>query len=345
MVPFGGWNMPLQYEGILKEYDYNRKTVSIFDCSHMGEFLIEGDLEASGLNRIVTQRLKDMPIKTCRYGTMCQEQGGVIDDLIVYRIAQEKWMIVVNAANTDKNRQNFQSLLTSQSSFQDITFKTAKLDIQGPLSRDLLVQYVPEIKRLEYYSFDEFVLLGERCIISRTGYTGELGYEIYFPWEKARILWKEILKNDHIKPTGLGIRDVLRIEMCYPLYGHELDEKTTPLEAGLKKFVDFEKEFIGRDVLLRLDKSGNYKKTFYFVSENRRSPRQHYKIWNEEGREIGEVTSGTFSPALERGIGIGFVEGASPKPGAPILFGDENVKVKAEIVSRPFYKTGTLKNY
>src|SRR5262249_40012274 len=157
------------------------------------------------------------------------------------------------------------------------------------------------IKKLEYYCFDEFDLLGERSIISRTGYTGELGYEIYFPWIKAKELWKEILKNGNVKPTGLGVRDVLRIEMCYPLYGHELDEAITPIEAGLKKFVDLTKDFIGRDALAK--KSGG-RRTVYFTSESRRSPRSHHKLFLPDGQEIGAVTSGTFSPALNAGIGI-----------------------------------------
>lgn len=343
MVGFGGWNMPLQYEGILQEFEYNRKTVSIFDCSHMGEFLIEGDLQSSGLDNIVTQTLADMPVKTCRYGTMLNTQGGVIDDLIVYKISDAKWMIVVNASNTDKNRQHFQAHLSKSAQFQDISMQTAKLDLQGPESRDVLKRLVPDIGKLEYYCFDEFDLLGQKVIISRTGYTGELGYEIYYPWTKAKELWKEILKNGNVKPTGLGVRDVLRIEMCYPLYGHELDETISPLEAGLKKFVDVSKNFIGKEALLKLEKSESRRKTVCFVSESRRAPRAHHKIYSSDGREVGFVTSGTFSPALERGIGIGLV--SEPlKAGDKILFGDEKGKNSADVAARPFYKNGSLKN-
>ena len=343
MVEFAGWNMPLQYEGILQEFEYNRKGVSIFDCSHMGEFILEGDLRESGLDRIVTQPLKDMPVKTCRYGTMLNVQGGTIDDLIVYRIAQEKWMIVVNAANIDKDRRHFQSHLSRSANFQDVSMQTAKLDLQGPMSRDVLSRLVPDIGRLEYYTFDEFDLLGERVIISRTGYTGELGYEIYYPWSKVKELWKAIIKNDNVKPTGLGVRDVLRIEMCYPLYGHELDETISPLDSGLKKFLDYSKDFIGKDALLKREADGIKQSPVFFLSQNRRSPRAHHKIYSSNGIELGIVTSGTFSPALGCGIGIGLVH-KSQKTGDEILFGDEKNKNLAIVGTRPFYKQGSLKN-
>lgn len=343
MVEFAGWHMPVQYEGILQEFEYNRKFASIFDCSHMGEFLLQGDLKSSGLDRIVTQTLVDMPVKTCRYGTMLNENGGTIDDLIVYKITEEKWMIVVNAANIDKDRRHFMSHLTKSAGFQDVSIKTAKLDLQGPLSRQVLSRLVPGIAALEYYTFDHFSLLGENVIISRTGYTGELGYEIYFPWIKAKELWKEILKNDNVKPTGLGVRDVLRIEMCYPLYGHELDDTISPLDAGLKKFVDPTKEFFGKEALLKREESGLKRNTVCFVSSTRRSPRAHHTLYSPDGFELGVVTSGTFSPALGVGIGIGLIR-QPMKPGDEIIFGDEKSRNTAAVSTRPFYKQGSLKN-
>ena len=344
MVGFGGWNMPLQYEGIIAEWDHNRKTCSIFDCSHMGEFLISGDLKDSGLDRIVTQRLSDMPLKTCRYGAMLNLQGGVIDDLIVYRKAAQEWMIVVNASNIEKNAHHFKTNLTPKATFKDVSFQTAKLDLQGPLSRDILKTYIPEISKLEYYTFDEFALLGEKCLISRTGYTGELGYEIYYPWEKSKELWRAILKNDKVKPTGLGVRDVLRIEMCYSLYGHELQEHISPLQAGLSKFIDFEKDFIGKDVLLKEKAQGIKRSIGCFTSDSRRSPRAGHKIFDDKGSVIGEVTSGTFSPGLQLGIGLGFIDVASNSVEKKISFGDERTQSPATIIKRPFYKNGTLKH-
>ncbi len=343
MVGFGGWNMPLQYDGIIAEWDYNRKTCSIFDCSHMGEFLIKGDVKTCGLDRIVTQSIVDTPVKTCRYGAMLNEAGGVIDDLIVYRKAQDEWMIVVNASNIAKDAAHFKAHLNNTANFIDMSLKTAKLDLQGPLSRDVLKVFVPGIVKLDYYAFDEFNFNGIPCLISRTGYTGELGYEIYCPWEKAKEIWKTLLKNDTVKPTGLGVRDVLRIEMCYSLYGHELDENISPLEAGLNKFIDFNKDFIGKPALEAQLKSGVSRVVGFFASENRRSPRAGHQLFNEAGVVIGSVVSGTFSPGLQVGIGIGFLNQAHA-PGIKISFGDEKNKAGAVIAKRPFYKNGSLKH-
>ncbi len=344
MVPFGGWNMPLQYESILQEWEYNRRGCSIFDCSHMGEFLIEGDAVTLGLDRIVTQPIVDMPIGSCRYGAICHPQGGVIDDLIVYRRGQESWMIVVNAANIAKDAAHFRAHLKAASAFTDVSFQTAKLDVQGPHSRDVLAPLVPGIQELEYYTFKEYTVLGERCIVSRTGYTGELGFEIYYPWEKAKQLWKTILKDDKVKPTGLGVRDVLRVEMCYSLYGHELDDAITPLQAGLDKFLDWNKAFIGRDALLKIKEQGGYSKVGYFVSASRRSPRAGNELFNSDGTKIGVTTSGTFSPGLGVGIGIGFINPAFLTKGTTISFSDGRSQTPATIVGRPFYKEGTIKN-
>ena len=341
MVGFGGWHMPLQYESILAEWEHNRKTVSIFDCSHMGEFLVKGDAKACGLDRIVTQTIVDMPVNTCRYGAMLNEEGGIIDDLIVYRKAQEDWMIVVNASNIEKNALHFRKSLNASAFFEDVSFKTAKLDLQGPRSRDVLRALVPGVEKLAYYTFDQFQINGIPCLISRTGYTGELGFEIYCPWEKCKEIWKRILTHDTVKPTGLGVRDVLRVEMCYSLYGHELDEAISPLEAGLDKFIDADKDFIGRKALAE---KLPQRRIGYFISASRKSPRADNKIFDAVGQEIGIVTSGTFSPALQVGIGIGFMkQPPSKEAGLDIFFGDEKNKAAAVVAKRPFYKNGSLK--
>ncbi len=341
MVGFGGWNMPLQYESILSEWDHNRKTVSIFDCSHMGEFMIKGDAVACGLDSIVTQTITDMPVNTCRYGAMLNEAGGIIDDLIVYRKGAEDWMIVVNAANIEKNARHFRAHLNAKANFEDASFKTAKLDVQGPQSRDVLKALgLAAIEKLSYYTFGQFQIKGVPCLISRTGYTGELGYEIYCPWEKCKEIWKNILDNATVKPTGLGVRDVLRVEMCYSLYGHELDETISPLEAGLDKFIDGKKNFIGRQAV----SAQTPQRTIgYFISASRKSPRAGNKIFDAAGNEIGMVTSGTFSPALNAGIGIGFMDSPRRDAGVEIFFGDEKSKAAAVVAKRPFYKFGSLK--
>jgi len=341
MVPFAGWEMALQYpDGILKEHEANRKGCSIFDCSHMGEFLIEGDPVACGLDRIVTQRIVDQPVGTCRYGMALNDAGGTIDDLIVYRLAPEKWMVVVNASNMEKDAAHFRKHLTPGAKCVDISFQTAKLDIQGPLSRDVLEVLAPGIAKLDHYTFDVFDVLGESVIVSRTGYTGELGYEVYYPWAKAKRLWDAVLADKRVRPTGLGVRDVLRIEVCYPLYGHELSEQITPVEAGLKRFVDMDKEFIGKSALA----AGPARKIVHFISDSRRSPRQGHQLFLEDGSVIGEVVSGTFSPALGFGVGIGFIKKEFTGTVKDIIFGEEKLRLGAQAATRPFYKTGSLKD-
>lgn len=336
--------MPLQYAGILEEYEYTRQRAALFDISHMGEFIVEGDALASGLDGLVTCSIKDLPVKSCRYGTLLNEQGGILDDLLVFRMEQEKWMIVVNGATTDKDAEHFSRHIGKAGRFTDISLRTGKLDIQGPGSRDVLSPLVNGIERLKYYTFDEFDVVGERVIVSRTGYTGELGYEIYYPWDKTEKLWNKILENKQVAPAGLGARDVLRMEMGYSLYGHELSEDISPLEAGLERFVDFDKDFIGKGCLIKQRERGMNRRLVCFVSENRRSPRNSNKILSPDLREIGVVTSGTFAPSLKRGIGMGFVSSALTPIGEKVIINDQRNNFKAEITGRPFYKNGSLKN-
>jgi len=335
--------MPLQYEGILAEYESTHRAATVFDTSHMGEFLIEGDHQEIGLDRLVTCSIEDMPLRTCRYGMVLNEQGGIVDDLIVFRLEKAKWFIVVNGTTTDKDAQHFRKYLKNKMAFHNISSELGKLDIQGPLSREILKSFIKNIEKLDYYTFNEFELLGERAIISRTGYTGELGYEIYFPWNKTVQLWEVIFQDRRVKPAGLGARDILRLEMGYSLYGHELNESISPLEAGLSKFVDLKKDFVGREALLKRQAQGVSRKIICFISETRRSPRSEQKIYDTQDVEIGSVTSGTFSPSLKRGLGMGYVNNVGVALGQKILFGDATNKFPAEVTTRPFYKEGSLK--
>ncbi len=342
MVGFGGWDMPLQYEGILAEYAATRREVSVFDTSHMGEFIVTGSLQTCGLDRLVTQRLGDLAPGACRYGVLLKEDGGVLDDLIVYRLAQEKWMIVVNSATIEKDASQFASHLASEAQFSNISSSTGKLDIQGPKSRELLSQFIKGIEKLSYYTFGEFDVLGTQAIVSRSGYTGELGYEIYFPWEQTPALWNKILALG-AKPAGLGSRDVLRLEMGYSLYGHELGEDISPLEAGLERFIDWEKDFIGKSVLVSQKQAGLKRSLIAFVSATRRSPRSDFEIYSTDSKKIGHVTSGTFSPTLEKGIGLGFVEPGYAKIGEKLSVGQGQNRFEVSVVAKPFYKHGTFR--
>ena len=341
MVPFGGWEMPVQYEGILAEYESTRKAAALFDTSHMGEFFIKGEAVTSGLDKIVTMPIVGMPLKTSRYGFILNDQGGSIDDLIIFRIKEDEWFIVVNGGTTGKDELHFKKYLTKNASFENISLKIGKLDLQGPLARDVLAHINPEIKRLEYFSFDYFDLLGEKVLISRTGYTGELGYEIFFPWDGIKELWQILLKDERIKPAGLGARDVLRLEMGYSLYGHELTENISPLEAGLSRFVDFNKDFRAKEILVK-QREGIKRKLAGFVSLNRRSPRSEQKIYSADNEEIGVVTSGSFSPALNKGIGLGLVREELAGLGTKVFVGEEKV-LEAVMTEKIFYKNGSLK--
>ena len=344
IVSFGGWAMPVQYDGILQEHAHTRQAVSVFDVSHMGEFTIEGDYSESGLDRIVTMPLADLPVHACRYGCMINRQGGVIDDLIVFRLEKNKWFIVVNGATARKDAEHFRNHLSESAVFNDVSAQTGKIDIQGPRSRDVLRLLASGIEKLDYYSFDFFNLLGENVLISRTGYTGELGYEIYFPWDRTLDLWREFIKHAPVKPAGLGARDTLRLEMGYSLYGHELSEDISPLDSGLSRFIQMDKEFIGREALLRQKEQGIKRTIVGLQSFSRRAPRQGHKIYSSSGQDIGMVTSGTFSPSLNIGIGLGFVELPYAQRGTAVIFGSEKNKDKAVVTARTVYRAGSLKH-
>lgn len=343
MVPFGGWDMPVQYTGILDEYWQCRKAAALFDICHMGEFIVEGDGAVASLEKIFSAPVATIAVKRSRYGLMLNEKGGVIDDLIIFRLAEKKFMLVVNAANIEKDFTHIKANAGVSVRCENISDETGKLDLQGPLAREALKCLCPEVARLKYFQFDEFDLLGEKCFISRTGYTGELGYEIFYPSSKTKILWKKILENDKVKPAGLGARDVLRLEMAYSLYGHEINDVTSPLEAGLEGFIDLKKDFIGKNALLKQKEIGPSRKIAYFVSADRRSPRQGHKVFLND-MVIGDVTSGTYSPALEKGIGIALVSATANLSGGKISFGATSSAAQAKFCEKPFYKQGSLKN-
>lgn len=335
--------MPVQYEGILAEHQHTRQGSAVFDICHMGEFVIKGGASATGLDRLVSMKITDMPTGSCRYGFLLNDRGTVLDDLIVFRVADEEWFIVVNAATTEKDAEHFRKHLAQPAAFQDVSFKTGKLDVQGPASRDVMKNLGFDVSSLEYYRFSHFSWRGHSLLISRTGYTGELGYEIYCPWDVTPRIWDELLRDSRVKPAGLGSRDVLRLEVGYPLYGHELSEDITPLEAGLKKFIDFEKDFIGKVALLKQQQDGIQRSLVGLSSESRRAPRQGQKVYADDGRMIGEVVSGTFSPVLQKGIALAFVEKSEALLEKKVYFGDDKNKNFAMICPKIFFKEGSLK--
>jgi len=343
MAPFGGFLMPIQYSGIIAEHNWTRSSCSIFDICHMGEFVVRGDFKNSGLDRIVTFNLGNMKIGFCKYGFMLNEEGRILDDLIVYRVEQEEWMLVVNAATIEKDEAHIKKNLSWDSHFKNISDTIAKLDLQGPESLNVLKNITGnKIAALSYYSFGDFLIDEEEYLISRTGYTGELGYEVYANSTHAERLWNLFLQDERVHPAGLGARDTLRLEMGYPLYGQDLTEEITPLEAQMERFVDFDKDFIGRDALLKQKEQGVTHNLAGFTVNSRRAPRHNYKILSNS-KEIGIVTSGSFSPSLSCGIGMGYVLSEYNKIGSKIIIQNGNVEMEAEIVEKTFYKKGTVK--
>lgn len=343
LAPFGGWLMPIQYTGIIAEHNWTRASCSLFDICHMGEFIFHGDCDKTNLQRIVTFDLAGMDCGKCHYGFMLNENGGIVDDLIVYRLEREKWMLVVNAATADNDELHIRKYLSGDFELENASSQTGKLDLQGPLSRDILINLIDsKIGGLEYYRFGLFSVLGSESIVSRTGYTGELGYELYVDTKKVGELWDILLKDDRIKPAGLGARDTLRLEIGYPLYGQDIDKDITPYEAGLMYFVDLNKNFIGKDALIKQKKNGINKKLISFILDSRRSPRHNDKIYIDN-KEAGIVTSGSFSPSLSAGIGMGYISNNSSSAGLKIIIKGERGEMNATICDKPFYKKGTVK--
>ncbi len=333
--------MPIQYQGILAEHAYTRQAVSVFDVCHMGEFLLEADPALSGFDRVVTQNIISIPPASCRYGFMLNEQAGVLDDLVVYRINKNNWMLVVNAATALGDFEYLKKNLSGEYHLQNVSDKTGKLDLQGPHSLDVLRDiFGDDIGKLSYYTFADFVFEKEHCIISRTGYTGELGFEIYISNDYVVKLWEFLLKGRGVKPAGLGSRDTLRLEMGYPLYGQDLDINRTPLAAGFGKFIDFSKDFIGKDALLKELNSGPGEHLICFRADSRRAPRHGFAIFDMDKR-VGTVTSGSFSPTLSVGIGMGYVAG-NYNIGTQLVVRDVSTEISVTIVKKPFLSKTSL---
>ena len=339
MVPFSGWNMPVQYTGIIEEHIHTRTKAGLFDICHMGEFLLKGPTAEKDLNSLVTCRVDDIVVGKCRYGFMLNEKGGIIDDLIVFKISPEEFMLVVNAGTVAKDKEWTEENICPRTEFYDESEKTAKIDLQGPLSKDIMVRLADPatIEDIKRYYFTHAEINGISVLVSRTGYTGELGYELFLPVEYAERIWEAILKFDEVKPVGLGARDTLRLEMGYSLYGSDIDEEHTPLEANLEKFIYWEKDFIGKDALARQKESGVKQVLTGFICDGRRSARKGFEVVAGQ-KKVGKVTSAAFSPCMKKGIGLGYMEKDFAIEGAEIALIDGKVEVDAFIKHIPVYE-------
>ena len=335
--------MPIQYEGILAEHHHTRTACSLFDICHMGEFLVTGKTAEADLERLLTQRISTLQEGQCRYGYLLNEAGCVLDDLTCYRLGDERYYLVVNAATTARDAAWIRERLSSETVFKDVSAATAKLDIQGPKSREAIEQVIgARLPELKYFYAAPCTLLGEECLVSRTGYTGEWGYEVYFPASEAERFWKAFLAHDQIKPGGLGARDTLRLEMGYPLYGHELFEDRSPLGAGRGLFVDFTKLFIGREALLREKAAGSTKVLVGLRLETKSAARAGdvVKLVNAP---VGFVTSGSLAPSLGVAVAMAYVDAEVSTPKQELTIDARGRSLSAEIVDLPFYKNGTAR--
>jgi len=345
IVEFGGWLLPVQYSGILEEHRAVREKAGLFDVSHMGEVAVKGADALAYLQRLVTNDVSLIADGQIQYTPMCYHDGGTVDDLLIYRRAADDYLLVINAANIDKdwawmveNRGAFDVQLTNLSD------ETAEMALQGPLAQTILNQLSDKpLDALRYYWFwDGLTVAGKPVMVSRTGYTGEDGFEIYCRPADAAFLWDKIIETGKplgLLPVALGCRDTLRFEASLPLYGHELSAGISPLEAGLSRFVKIEKngDFNGREVLAVQQLSGTKRKLAGFVVTGRGIARGDYPVMYE-GRQIGIVTTGSYSPTLEKNIGNALVESEFAKVGQHFDIEIRGKNVPAEVIPRPFYK-------
>ena len=346
LIDFGGYEMPVRYTGDVREHTAVRERAGLFDISHMGEFFVSGSGAAEFLDRVVTNDVGALAVGQALYSPMCRPDGGIVDDLLVYRTPVD-YMVVVNASNRAKDWAWMREHCPADAKLEDRSDETALLAVQGPKAPEVLRGRVPDaILDLGYYRAGEGRIFGADALIARTGYTGEDGFEIYFQPRDATAVWNGLMeagKGVGLEPIGLGARDTLRLEMGFMLYGNDIDDTTSPLEAGLGWTVKFSKpEFNGRAALAAQKERGLTRKLVAFELDGRRVPR-HDMVIESAGRVVGKVTSGTFGPSLGRPIGMGYVETAAAVPGGALDIVAGEVRLPAHIVKLPFYKQGTRK--
>lgn len=353
-APFAGWEMPIQYEGILAEHEQTRTRASVFDICHMGEVLIDGPDAAGALARCVTHNLATLKPGRCRYGFLLNEEGGILDDLIIYRLFDEQpaaFMAVLNASRTETDLAALRGRLPAAFAVTDISDATAKIDLQGPASFEALSTVcrhkrigvdLEELRVLPYFGFMRGAFKNGELLISRTGYTGEFGYELYLPAENALALWEALLDNPAVKPAGLGARDTLRLEAGLPLYGQDLDECHTPAEANYDGMLTSAADYVGKG------KERVVRNRLVPLSiDGRRSARHGDKVAlvaasGEEGPVVGEVTSGSIAPSLGHCVALAYVDAAHAEA-SEFIIRASRAELPARRVALPFYTGGTAR--
>lgn len=338
IVDFNGWALPVQFAGIVQEHQHTRTKVSLFDCSHMGEYRVVGDEAIEKFNREVMSDIHKIPVGRCRYGAILNEAGGIVDDIITFRMAEDELYVVTNAGPiqhvTDR-------LTKNNSGLHHVSFETAKIDVQGPLSREkLLAAGFDAAHRLKYFNATWTTWDGAPVLLSRTGYTGELGYELFLTNELAPRLWNLFLEMDDVEPAGLGARDTLRTEVGYNLSGQDFDESVSPLEASMESFVAWDQDFVGAEAVKAKKAAGDYRIQVAVASPDRRAPRHDFEVYDGD-TPVGIVTSGTFGPSVGHGVGLARVEARYAKVGTELTAGARRLPLT--VVKLPFYKEGTCR--
>ncbi len=352
LIEFGGWEMPVQYTSITDEHLAVRSAAGLFDISHMGEVFVGGAGAEAFLNSVLTNDVRKLPVGMGQYTLMCNERGGVIDDLYAYRMNATDFLLIINASRIDEDVAWLEQQNNGRCDLKNMSGQFSAVAVQGPRVKEFIDAAFPgsaaagaevgKISELVKNQIAVFIFDYVTIYVSRTGYTGEDGFEIVAPNEKIEAVWNRLLatgKPFGLKPAGLGARDTLRTEVCYPLYGHELDEQTTPIEAGVGFFVSLDKrEFNGRAVLAEQKANGTKKKLVAFkMTDKSAPPRPHYPIW-ANGASVGEVVSGTQSPSLNLGIGMGYVPPEFAKADTKIEIEVRGKRFAAVIVKKPIYK-------
>lgn len=343
MVPFAGYNMPVQYEGITVEHNAVRNSAGMFDVSHMGEFILKGQDALDLIQRTTSNDASKLTDGKVQYSCLPNSDGGIVDDLLVYRIDENTYMLVVNASNIEKDWNWIQQHNTKNVDMHNISDKTSLLAVQGPNALAALQKLTKlDLASVPYYAFLKGNFNGvDNVVVSNTGYTGAGGFEIYFENQYAEKMWNAIMDAGSefgIKPCGLGCRDTLRLEMGFCLYGNDIDDTTSPIEAGLGWITKFSKEFTNSASLKQQKETGVTKKLVAFEMIDKGIPRHNYEIKNASGEKIGFVTSGTQSPTLNKAIGMGYVESIYSKEGSEIYISIRDKNIKAQVVKAPFLK-------
>jgi aminomethyltransferase len=341
ITTFGGFLMPAQYGGILSEHAAARSAAALFDTCHMGELRLEGTGALQTLELLVSCDLASISRGQCRYGLLCNPEGGVIDDLVVYCFSEREFMVVVNAATLPGDHEWIASHLRRDCEVRNISEETAKIDLQGPKSPQMIQKIVDrKIENLKYYEFGENAYDGRGFLLSRTGYTGEVGFEVYGDPDTVCLLWDRFMEEGAV-PAGLGARNTLRLEMGYPLYGNEWSRNRNAAQSGMKRHLSERKRFIGCEAIQGARDPGE--RLVCVSIEGRKAAREGCRLFSEEGEAIGVVTSGSFAPSLGHAIAMGYIETSFSSAGTKVI-ADSAGELKGCVVVPPFYKGGTAKN-